>query len=123
MASAPFAALVRTTGKARRQIPIYMELHLYQSKWGVDFRREVARVIKNKKVLDVGCGHGEFTTQYAQYAKEIVGFDVTENFIKVGTEHSRKNVSFVVGNSKYGGNSFPRSSPGWSPRMLSVDLH
>ncbi|MEH7011303.1 methyltransferase domain-containing protein [Neobacillus niacini] len=66
------------------------------------FDEEVARVIKNKKVLDVGCGHGDFTIQCAKYAKEIVGLDVTENFIKVGTEHNRPNVSFVVGNSKNG---------------------
>jgi ubiquinone/menaquinone biosynthesis C-methylase UbiE len=53
-------------------------------------------------VLDVGCGHGEFTMQCAKYAKEIVGFDVTEKFIKVGVENISTNVSFVMGNSKNG---------------------
>lgn len=66
------------------------------------FDEEVTSAIKNKKVLDVGCGHGEFTIQCAQHAKEIVGFDITENFIKVGAEHNLHNVSFVVGNSKHG---------------------
>ncbi|MDQ0974554.1 2-polyprenyl-3-methyl-5-hydroxy-6-metoxy-1,4-benzoquinol methylase [Neobacillus niacini] len=33
------------------------------------FDEEVASVIRNKKVLDVGCGHGEFTMQCAKYAK------------------------------------------------------
>lgn len=40
------------------------------------FDEEVIRNIKNKKVLDVGCGHGEFTIQCSTVAKEIVGFDV-----------------------------------------------
>ena len=66
------------------------------------FDVEVARTMKDKKVLDVGCGHGEFTNQLSSLAKEIVGFDVTENFIKVAKENKKPNVSFVVGNSKHG---------------------
>jgi SAM-dependent methyltransferase len=66
------------------------------------FDEEVTRAIRDKKVLDVGCGHGEFTIQCAKYAREIVGFDVTENFINTGVENNQSNVSFVVGNSKHG---------------------
>ncbi|MBS4178344.1 class I SAM-dependent methyltransferase [Lederbergia citrea] len=66
------------------------------------FDEEVVRSIKNKKALDVGCGHGEYANQLSPVAKEIVGFDVTDNFIKVGKENKKPNVSFVVGNAKHG---------------------
>ncbi|MUK87978.1 methyltransferase domain-containing protein [Ornithinibacillus sp. L9] len=66
------------------------------------FDDEVTKTIQHKKVLDVGCGHGEFTIQCSDHAKEIVGLDVTDNFIKNGNENSKSNVSFVVWNTKQG---------------------
>ena len=66
------------------------------------FDQEVAQIIADKKVLDVGCGHGAFTHQCSLLAKEIVGFDVTDNFIKTGVENKKSNVSFVAGDSKHG---------------------
>ncbi|WHY86805.1 methyltransferase domain-containing protein [Neobacillus novalis] len=66
------------------------------------FDKEVVQIIVNKKVLDVGCGHGEFTLKCSSVAKEIVGFDVTDHFVKAGKENKKKNVSFVVGNTKDG---------------------
>ncbi|MCJ7842398.1 class I SAM-dependent methyltransferase [Lederbergia sp. NSJ-179] len=66
------------------------------------FDKEVAQMIQNKKVLDVGCGHGEFTNQCGSLAKEITGLDATEAFIKVGDGNRKPNVSFVVGNTKQG---------------------
>lgn len=66
------------------------------------FDKEVVQNIVNKKVLDIGCGHGEFTLKCSSVAKEIVGFDVTDNFVKIGKENKKKNVSFVVGNTKKG---------------------
>ncbi|WP_456278999.1 class I SAM-dependent methyltransferase [Bacillus sp. AK128] len=66
------------------------------------FDKEVVQSIVDKKVLDVGCGHGEFTLKCSSFAKEIVGFDVTDDFVKIGKENKKKNVSFVVGNTKNG---------------------
>jgi SAM-dependent methyltransferase len=66
------------------------------------FDKEIVQNIVNKKVLDIGCGHGEFTLKCSSVAKEIVGFDVTDNFVKIGKENKKKNVSFVVGNTKKG---------------------
>ena len=66
------------------------------------FDKEVMQMIANKKVLDVGCGHGQFTNQCGLVAKEIIGFDVTDKFVKAGLEERKANVSFVTGNSKEG---------------------
>lgn len=67
-----------------------------------NFDEEVTKMIKNKKVLDVGCGHGEFTRYCSLFAKQIVGFDVTENFLEVAKMNEKPNLSFVVGNTKQG---------------------
>ncbi|MGM0876777.1 MAG: class I SAM-dependent methyltransferase [Bacillota bacterium] len=66
------------------------------------FDEVVTHTIKNKKVLDVGCGHGEFTIQCSSIANEIVGFDVTNNFVETGKENKKSNVTFIVGNTKHG---------------------
>ena len=66
------------------------------------FDEEVALMIANKKVLDVGCGHGKFTIENSFIAKEIIGYDVTDNFIQEGLKNKRENTSFVVGNVKEG---------------------
>ena len=64
------------------------------------FDHEVMQMVRGKKVLDVGCGHGEFTIQCGMLAKEIVGFDVTEAFIQTAINNKLNNVSFVLGNTK-----------------------
>jgi len=64
------------------------------------FDKEVHEQAVNKRVLDIGCGDGEFTLKVSTYAKEIVGIDVTENFVNIGNQVTKKNVSFVVGNTK-----------------------
>lgn len=66
------------------------------------FDEEVIQMAANKKVLDVGCGHGEFTVRCSEFAEEIVGFDVTEDFVQIGLANKKSNVAFVVGNSKQG---------------------
>ena len=66
------------------------------------FDKEVTEIIANKRVLDVGCGHGQFTNQCGLVAKEIIGFDVTDKFVQAGLEEKSANVSFVKGNSKEG---------------------
>ncbi|WP_042471779.1 methyltransferase domain-containing protein [Bacillus ndiopicus] len=66
------------------------------------FDELVAQSIVDKKVLDVGCGHGEFTLKCSLLAKEIIGFDVTNHFIQTGLNNTRPNASFIVGNTKDG---------------------
>lgn len=66
------------------------------------FDEEVSKMIKNKKVLDVGCGHGDFTKFCSSIANQIVGFDVTENFLEVAKVNEKSNLTFIVGNSKQG---------------------
>ncbi|PGZ85025.1 class I SAM-dependent methyltransferase [Bacillus sp. AFS029533] len=64
------------------------------------FNNEVFEMINNKTVLDVGCGHGEFTIKCSEIAKEIVGFDLTNDFIKSGNASKKSNMSFIVGSTK-----------------------
>ncbi|MEO4055156.1 class I SAM-dependent methyltransferase [Solibacillus sp. CAU 1738] len=92
-----------------KQLGELQEKYLYPwnstvSDWNGEsiFDKEVFQVIKNKKVIEIGCGHGDFTLKCSVVAKEIVGFDVTDQFIQVANENKKANVSFVVGNTKHG---------------------
>lgn len=63
------------------------------------FEQELIQIIKNKRVLDAGCGHGEFTLSMAQYAEYIIGFDFAEELIKIALrlkkEKNINNADFV----------------------------
>ncbi|OZB96139.1 class I SAM-dependent methyltransferase [Paenibacillus sp. XY044] len=41
-----------------------------------------SRITPDSRVLDVGCGHGDFTSIWGYKAKEVIGIDNRENFIK-----------------------------------------
>ena len=64
------------------------------------FDEEVRKMIVSNKVLDVGCGHGEFAIICSSLAKEVVGFDVTNLFIEHGNRKKPENVSFIQGSTK-----------------------
>ena len=56
--------------------------------------------LKEKKIIDIGCGSGRFTIALAQMGvKEIVGVDLGESGIKIGEEFARKlnlkNIKFI----------------------------
>ncbi|MBW7456887.1 class I SAM-dependent methyltransferase [Paenibacillus sepulcri] len=65
------------------------------------FRDEVSLMVQNKKVLDIGCGHGDFTIQWSPVVKQIVGLDITRDFIETGRSRNLANVSFVTANTKH----------------------
>lgn len=64
------------------------------------FTHEVSRMVPGKKVLDIGCGHGEFALQWSTVAKHIVGIDITSDFIKQGNQAGRQHVTFITANTK-----------------------
>jgi SAM-dependent methyltransferase len=50
---------------------------------------------ENVRVLDVGCGHGEFTKTFA-HKKEVVGIDVVEGYISSANEGASESIQFLV---------------------------
>ncbi len=65
------------------------------------FEQEVREMIRDRIVLDVGCGHGEFTVQWSPIVKRITGLDVTSGFIPDGRKQPLPpNTAFVTGNTK-----------------------
>lgn len=66
------------------------------------FDEEVRNMILHNKVLDVGCGHGDFAIECSPIAREVIGFDVTNQFIVHGERKKPDNVSFVLGSTKEG---------------------
>ena len=66
------------------------------------FEREVAEMVVGKRVLDIGCGHGEFALQWSSIAEHVTGVDVTEDFVKHHDAGIRGNVRFVTANTKDG---------------------
>jgi SAM-dependent methyltransferase len=74
-----YARLVQETGE-------------YKYPWNSTFEGPTAEMIMEQKILsnlsdngskilDVGCGHGDFTVRFSSIAKQIVGIDITEGFV------------------------------------------
>lgn len=79
----------------------------YEYPWKSQFEGQTAEMIFTKELskyinpdsclLDVGCGHGKFTSQWSTKAKEIIGIDVTEKFINTANRNNIKNnTKFLV---------------------------
>ena len=68
---------------------------------GEDAYAELARqhISPDKEVLDVGCGHGEFTLTLAPPCRSIVAYDRVLSYIQLASRAARKadigNVLFV----------------------------
>ncbi|MCR8630121.1 methyltransferase domain-containing protein [Paenibacillus radicis (ex Xue et al. 2023)] len=63
----------------------------------VIFADKIAAYLKeNVRVLDVGCGHGEFTKTFAHKAKEVMGIDINEEYIASAIEETGESVTFFV---------------------------
>lgn len=79
----------------------------YEYPWKSQFEGQTAEMIFTEKlseyifddsrVLDVGCGHGKFTSRWSTKAKEIIGIDITEGFINTAIRNNcRTNLKFLV---------------------------
>lgn len=66
------------------------------------FDKELMQIVPGMCVLDVGCGHGELAMKCSTLAQHVTGFDVTDAFLKSGSEQKRSNLRFVLGNSNEG---------------------
>jgi ubiquinone/menaquinone biosynthesis C-methylase UbiE len=55
-------------------------------------------LMNESRVLDVGCGHGEFTYQFGTKARDVVGIDMNRGFIDVANVKSRDNIRFLTVN-------------------------
>lgn len=56
--------------------------------------------VKNKKVLDLGCGEGYGSYILKEYAKEVTGVDISEEAIKEATKtHKAKNLKYQTINN------------------------
>lgn len=69
------------------------------------FESKVIELLKgSSKALDAGCGDGEFTYKMSQYANQVIGFDNSEELLKIAQERLKasevKNLNFVYGWTK-----------------------
>ena len=80
---------------------------IYEYPWKSQFEGKTAEMIfaerlsehikEDHRVLDVGCGHGKFTSQFGTGAKEVIGIDITEGFINTANRNNlRSNVKYLV---------------------------
>jgi SAM-dependent methyltransferase len=83
----------------------------YQYPWKSTFEEPTAEMIYEKeimshltsdsRILDVGCGHGEFTRRWNHRVKEAVGIDNRENFIRKAQQlNGSESVHFMLVNAE-----------------------
>lgn len=54
--------------------------------------------IKNKKILDLGCGFGWFEYYFGNLSKEIIALEMSEKDLKTARENIKsKNIKFITG--------------------------
>ena len=56
---------------------------------------QLSKPLKNKIVLDVGCGDGFFTLAFSQNAKFVYGIDNSKKQIEEAQKHSKENIKFI----------------------------
>lgn len=78
-----------------------------------EFDHEIFNRVRHKKVLDVGCGPGEFTLRVARNAKSVTGIDASKIALEFAARNLARsgfgNVTFRHGNARkllFPGNSF-----------------
>lgn len=59
------------------------------------------KYFKNKKVLEIGCGAGQKTSNISKYAREVVAIDISSDSISLAKERYKeyKNTSFITMNA------------------------
>jgi len=69
--------------------PLFLR-HILHYEYIIDY-------IKNKKVLDVGCGNGYGSYLMSKYAKEVIGIDISSKCIKYAEKnYKRENLKFIL---------------------------
>lgn len=59
----------------------------------------VKPIVKNKKVLDLGCGSGIFTKNLNSWGANVVGCDLSKNLISIAKKEN-PNIQFIVCNAE-----------------------
>ena len=79
----------------------------------IDTIISISEVSQNSTVLDIACGTGIVTCEFAKYAKNVIGLDITQDMltqaIKIQEEKELTNIKFDLGNVEslpYESNSF-----------------
>ena len=76
--------------------------YFFEGKAAEEYLTETLLTLMHGKVIDVGCAHGEYTNRWADYAEEVVGYDMTEGFIKTANINRKNNVRYIQGRTQNG---------------------
>ncbi len=61
------------------------------------FADRLSEVARGSKILEIGCGHGEFAGMFASVAEEVTGIDTSETFIAAANaEYAARHIRFMV---------------------------
>jgi len=84
-----------------RMIESFNRIALLEDKW--DHNQRYSKLLLNEmsngleKVLDLGCGTGEFTKKVAAKAKDVIGIDIAPQMIaEAKSRHPAENIKYVL---------------------------
>jgi ubiquinone/menaquinone biosynthesis C-methylase UbiE len=79
----------------------FNRIALLEDKW--DHNQRYSKLLLDQidngleKVLDIGCGTGEFTKKVATKAKEVIGIDIAPKMIEsANSRHSAENIKYML---------------------------
>ncbi|CVK21057.1 class I SAM-dependent methyltransferase [Sporomusa sphaeroides] len=56
----------------------------------IEFLADRNVLTANAEILDIGCGPGRYTLEFAKRAKQVTGLDISPNMLKHATENARQ---------------------------------
>jgi len=90
-------------GKMKKDLEIYNQMDWWHPKHSLlkmvpvkfNYFKEKIGNLQDLKILDLGCGGGLLSEEFAKYGAKVTGIDISDNSIKIANKHAKDNNLFI----------------------------